>query len=210
MSNRDRFEQRLPTRLEELAAPRVPSYFDDVIHTTARTRQRPTWSFAERWFPVSSITNRLVTTPRAPMRLVAVGILAILALAALLIVASGSRPVPVPAPFGVAGNGRIAWADTTGAIVTAELDGVGPRPIVPGPGNDRPQFSPDGTRLAYLRQTSSGAVVVVAAADGSDPVTLASVPSTIGLVWAPDSRSLVLAQAGTLSRIEARAARRRS
>ena len=205
MSTRDRLEQRLPSRLEELAAPRTPSYFDDVISTTARTRQRPGWSFPERWIPVSTMTDRLATAPRAPLRLIAVAVLAILALAALLIVVSGSRPAPVPAPFGAAGNGRIAWVDSTGAILTTDLAVSQPRVLVPGPGNDRPQFSPDGTRLTYLRRTSSGADLVVAAADGSDPATMASVAQSVGVVWAPDSRSLVLAEAGTLSRVEARA-----
>jgi Tol biopolymer transport system component len=205
VSGRDRFEQRLPTRLEELAVPRVPSYFDDVIHATARTRQRPGWSFAERWFPVSSITDRLVTTPRAPMRLVAVALLAILALAALLIVASGSRQTPVPAPFGVAGNGRIAWVDSTGAIVAADPSETRPSVLVAGPGNDRPLFSPDGTRLLYLRESGSGVDLIVAASDGSSPVTVAADVHATGVIWAPDSRSVVLAADGTLRRIDASA-----
>ena len=155
---------------------------------------------------MSDLTDRLATAPARPdARCSPSPRSCLLALAAIFLVAGGSRQPPVPAPFGVAGNGRIAWVDSTGAILTAGLDGAEPSVVVPGPGNDRPQFSPDGTRLAYLRQTSSGADVVVAAADGSDPVTLASVPRTIGLVWAPDSRSLVLADAGKLTRVDARA-----
>ena len=205
MSGRDRFEQTLQTRLEELAIPRVPSYYDDVIHTTARTRQRPGWSFAERWLPVSTIADRIVTAPRAPLRAIAVAALVLIALAAILILAGGSRQPVVPAPFGVAGNGRIAWADSSGAILTADLDGSNPTVVVAGPGNDGPQFSPDGTRLAYVRQASSGRELVVVAADGSDPVTLASDLGTFGLVWAPDSRSVVISQLAKLTRIEARA-----
>lgn len=205
MSERDRIEQTLPTRLEDLAIPRVPSYYDDVIHTTARTRQRPGWSFAERWLPVSTIADRIVTAPRAPLRAIAVAALALIALAAILILAGGSRQPTLPAPFGVAANGRIAWADGGGAIMTANLDGTNPTVVVAGPGNDRPQFSPDGTRLAYIRQASSGSELVVAAADGSDPVTLASDLGTIGVVWAPDSRSVVIAQLSTLTRVDVRA-----
>ena len=203
MSTRDRFEHSLPARLEDLAAPRTPSYFDDVIHTTARTRQRPGWSFPERWLPMSTMTDRLATAPRAPLRLIAVAGLIILAIAALILVAGGSRQPKVPAPFGVAGNGRIAWADSSGAIMTANLDGSDPSVVVAGPGNDRPQFSPDGARLAYIRQLSSGRELVVAAADGSDAVTVGAAKQTTGLVWAPDSRSVVLADSGTLTRVEA-------
>jgi hypothetical protein len=203
MSAQDRFEHSLPDRLEALAAPRTPSYYDDVIHTTARTRQRPGWSFPERWLPMSAITDRLATAPRAPMRVIAVAALVILALAALFLVAGGSRRPNVPAPFGVAANGRIAWVDNTGAIVVA-ASGTEPATIVPGPGNRAPLFSPDGTRLLYLHDTGGGTDVIVAAANGSDPVTVASAPAYNGTFWAPDSRSLVLAEGGTLTRVEAR------
>ena len=134
MSTRDRLEQRLPSRLEELAAPRTPSYFDDVISTTARTRQRPGWSFPERWLPVSVLTDRLATAPRAPMRALAVAALLLLALAAIILVAGGSRQSNVPAPFGVAGNGRIAWIDASGSIVAAGEGDAAPSVLVQGPG----------------------------------------------------------------------------
>ena len=146
MSTRDRLEQRLPSRLEDLAAPRTPSYLDDVIHQTARTRQRPGWSFPERWLPVSVLTDRLATAPRAPMRAVAVAALLLLALVAIALVAGGSRQSTVPAPFGTAGNGRIAWLDASGAIVTAREGDAAPSVLVPGPEIRQFLFSPDGTR----------------------------------------------------------------
>ena len=204
MNPEDRFEQRLPGRLEDLAAPRTPSYFDDVITTTAQARQRPGWSFPERWIPMSTMTDRLATAPRAPLRLAVLAGLVILAIVAVVIVAAGSRQPRIPAPFGVAGNGRIAWVDTSGAIVAADGDGTNPTVVVAGPGNDRPLFSPDGTRLLYLRTTPQGIDVVVAAADGSGPVTLASEAALPGAVWAPDSRSIVLAMNGELTRLDAR------
>ena len=45
---------------------------------------------------------------------------------------------------------------------------------------------------------------MVSAADGTDPVVVSTGRPVSGLVWAPDSRSLVLANNGTLSRVDAR------
>jgi WD40 repeat protein len=205
MTARDRFELSLPDRLEDLASPRIPSYYAKVIDTTARTRQRPGWSFAERWFPVSAFTDRMVAVPRAPIRAIAVAVLLILALAALVIVAVGSRQSRVPPPFGVADNGRIVWIDSRGAIVAADADGSNLLTLVPGPGNDRPVFSPDGTRLLYRRDGPGGIDLVVTNADGSDPVVVAPDRAPSGAVWGPDSRSVVLSENGTLARVETRA-----
>jgi dipeptidyl aminopeptidase/acylaminoacyl peptidase len=200
---RDRFEERLPSRLEELAAPRTPSYFDDVIHTTAQTRQRPGWSFPERWFPMSAVSDRLVTVPRGPIRLVAVAILVILAITGLLIIASGARHSTVPAPFGVAGNGQVAWIDGHGSIVAAHPGtDEDARVLVAGPGIEAMQFSPDGTKILYVRSSDAGRQIAVANADGSTAAVLASGgPSIDGFVWAPDGVSVVIQHGGRLERV---------
>ncbi len=62
----DRFERHLPDRLTELADPRVPDYFDDLLTLTRRVRQRPAWTFIERWLPMALLT-RSGARPR-PMR----------------------------------------------------------------------------------------------------------------------------------------------
>jgi Tol biopolymer transport system component len=205
MSALDRFELGLPDRLEDLAAPRVPSYYDNVIRTTARTRQRPGWTFAERWLPMSTFTDRMVTVPRAPVRALAVVAILVLALAALLVLAVGSRQPRVPPPFGPAENGRIVWVDAAGSIVAADADGSNEVTLVVGPSLDRPMFSPDGIRLLYLRDAPAGTELIVSDADGANPVTIASGLPAVGAVWGPDSRSIVIAREGTLSRLEAKA-----
>ncbi len=53
----DRFERHLPDRLTELADPHVPDYFDDLLTQTARSRQRPAWTFLERWIPMALLTQ---------------------------------------------------------------------------------------------------------------------------------------------------------
>ena len=55
-------------RPSRAAAPRaVPDYRDDIVRQTARTRQRPAWTFPERWLPVSVITSRALAAPTGPL-----------------------------------------------------------------------------------------------------------------------------------------------
>jgi len=51
MSPTDRPTRSLPDLMAELAPPRVPDYFDDMLKATARTRQRPAWTSLERLLP---------------------------------------------------------------------------------------------------------------------------------------------------------------
>jgi hypothetical protein len=77
MTNERHLERDLPAILDEIATGRYPEYIDDVLQTTAQRRQRPAWTFPERWLPVN-LTNELSGAPRYPRR--AVGILTLLAL----------------------------------------------------------------------------------------------------------------------------------
>jgi Tol biopolymer transport system component len=130
---------------------------------------------------------------------------AIAAAAAVLVVAvvgwsgvsrqnQGTSAAP---PFGPAGNGVIAFAKD-GDILVADRPGGDPRPLVAGPEFDQaPMFSPDGTKLAFLRDTDSsldGSVLMVADADGTNPVQVVPRPGVPGgWMWsfAPDGRSLM-------------------
>ena len=95
-------------------------------------------------------------------------------------------------PFGLAGNGVIALAKD-GDILVADRPGGDLRPLVAGPEDDRsPMFSPDGTRLAFLRDDRSGSALMVADADGTNVVQLTPEPSDAEYwSFAPDGRSLV-------------------
>ncbi len=206
MSSSTRYERRLPELLDELAAPRTPAYFDDILGQVGRTRQRPGWTFLERWLPMSALTQRLSAAPRAPMRAILAAALLLIALAVGLALLAGSRNSAVPAPFGPAANGYIAFVDADGAIRVADpLNGTS-YVIVAGTGHDRPVFSPDGTRVAYLQANPPGTWdVVVAASDGAAPVVITKDPlASIGhLGWTPDGRSVVAdSPPGTLIAID--------
>lgn len=51
----DRTSERLTAGLHDLAGTSRPDYRDDILRQVARTRQRPRWSFLERWIPMTLI-----------------------------------------------------------------------------------------------------------------------------------------------------------
>jgi hypothetical protein len=199
MSSSTRYERRLPELLEELAAPRTPAYFDDILGQVGRTRQRPGWTFPERWLPMSALTQRLATVPRAPMRAALVAVLALIALAVGLALLAGSQRPKVPPPFGPARNGEIVFLDDTGAIRAGSPADSRSTEILPPGDHSLPAFSPDGTRVAFLRTNASGDLeLVVVDAQGRNEIVIANADSLLDtqtvthVGWMPDSRRVVV------------------
>jgi DNA-binding beta-propeller fold protein YncE len=95
MTLNDRHTTFTPDQLGEvftdLAAPNRPDYRDDLFRRTARTRQRPAWTYIERWLPVTIVTARQATAPplRSIWTLLLVGVLTAALIAGLAI--AGSR-----------------------------------------------------------------------------------------------------------------------
>jgi hypothetical protein len=201
MSAARHLESRLPEVLEELSGPRTPAYFDDILGQVARTRQRPGWTFLERWLPMTAISGRIATAPRIPMRLaVAIAVL-LLTLAVSIVLLAGSDRQTVPAPFGVAANGQIVFADGAGAIRVGDLATGTSTVLVPGRGHSRPVFSPDGQWLVYLQEHQQGGLdIIVSGPDGGSPRVINR--STIGNVghlgWSPDSLQVVAVSTASL------------
>ncbi|HEV8696135.1 MAG TPA: hypothetical protein VGQ89_00470 [Candidatus Limnocylindrales bacterium] len=202
MTSPRRLEQDLPVLLGELYLAGTPDYRDDLVRQTARVRQRPAWTFPERWLPMELVTTRVPTT-RLPWR--QLGVLAIIAilLAAMLAVYVGSQQSRVPAPFGPAANGVVAYS-AEGDIYVADPTTGDARTIVGGSETDlRPIFSPDGTKIAFERQVEAGGGLghlYVARSDGSAPIQVTTEPllvteSGVGdpYQFSPDGRSLVVA-----------------
>jgi len=67
MTTERRLERDLPQILGDLAMGPYPDYIDDVLATTAQRRQRPAWTFPERWLPMDIVTSR-VPTAAFPLR----------------------------------------------------------------------------------------------------------------------------------------------
>jgi Tol biopolymer transport system component len=198
MTTESRMERRLPEILEELYLGRIPDYRDEVLATAVRTRQRPWWTFPGRWLPMADIISRPAYAPRVPWRAITVTILIGALLLAATVAYFGSRAPRVPLPFGLADNGRIAYASEGDIWTTDPVTGDATAVVTGSAVESAPMFSPDGTRLAFGREVSidgsDGMAIVVTSADGSDPIEIArgrGKEPFVGLEWAPDSRSLL-------------------
>jgi hypothetical protein len=194
MTARNDFSGVLSDWLDEQAGRGAPDYLDEILVRTTRTRQRPAWSSLERWLPVDLTAQpRIFALPPLGKALLLGAV--VLAMIAIAIVAVGSRVQRVPAPFGLAANGQIAyWAN--GDILVADPDGTHAHPVITGPSDDNaPVYTRDGTHLAFLRMGSPNeATLMIAASDGSGVRPVLKEPLT-DATWfdsSPDSRSLVI------------------
>jgi hypothetical protein len=200
MTASDRLERTLPGILDDLSAGPAPDFLDDVFAQTARMRQRPGWTFPERWLPMADIARTRAYVPAPPWRLIAVALLLIaLVVAALFVVGSQRRVAP---PFGPARNGEIVY-DLLGDLYVATPDTGETRLLVGGPEIDSsPGYSLDGTRVAFLRNVEGRPDFVdyyVVNADGSDlrKVTKRPMSREAWANWMPDGRRLAIINVGS-------------
>ena len=184
-----RFDQELPELLLEASTAPYPEYIDDVLGRTGSLRQRPAWTFPGRWLPMDlTMPRRTTAVPVRPLLLLA--LLALL-IAALVVVAVGSRR-PLPPPFGVADNGLIAYSEGGDILVVDPRIGV-PRTIIAGTETDlQATFSPRGDRLAFLRDVAGEKALFVADADGSHARQLAGpIHDVVAMEWSPDGSRIL-------------------
>jgi len=188
----DATDARVLGALEEIAAPSRPAYLDDIFQVTARTRQRPRWTFLERWLPMDTAVTRPANRMRVPLRpLVVILIVGALLAAATAFFVSAQRRVPPP--YGLAENGRIVYG-SGGDLFVRDTLADAPRVLVGGPGDQAGAlFSFDGQLVAYDNVVGGVDHVTVAGADGSSPRVIFGEPFTgQSAAWSPDSRSMVL------------------
>jgi hypothetical protein len=203
MTLNDGFERTVSDWLDEQAGRGAPGYLDEVLIRTTRTRQRPAWSSLERWLPMDMTTNlRIAARPTLGRALLLVAVLA--ALIGLALIAVGSRNPRVPAPFGLAANGQIAYR-ANGDILVADPDGMHAHAVISGPSDDfAAGYTRDGTQLTFLRTVSPHeATLMIAAPDGSGVRSVLKEPLT-DATWfdsSPDSRSLAVVHAANGVRV---------
>jgi dipeptidyl aminopeptidase/acylaminoacyl peptidase len=185
-----RFEQELRAFLEDEARLDRPDYLADILVRSVASQQRTAWTIPERWLPVSVSASRVAAPFRLPWRILAIAALLVVlaALAAALLVA-GSRP-RVPAPFGLAANGLIAYA-AHGDIFAADPATGRTVALVTGTALDgAPVWSRDGLRLAFVRDNAR---LFVVGADGSDlreVTTKAGASNPRQQAFSPDGREI--------------------
>jgi Tol biopolymer transport system component len=195
MTVRDDFDRLLTVWLDETAGVGAPDYLDETLDGLARLEQRPAWMSPGRWLPMQLQMTRVEIPRLLPILVFVALLIAALVGAALLV---GSQR-PLPPPFGVADNGRIAYL-SNGVILTADPDGSDPTGLgLPGIVNGVPLWSRDGTRLAFLAYTdptrSQIPSLLVANADGSNVVTMVEdAEALLHVAWSPDGRTLALSR----------------
>jgi Tol biopolymer transport system component len=201
MTSQPRFERNVPALLEDLYLGSAPSYRNDLLAAVGGTRQRPAWSFPERWLPVN-ITNRLALAPRFPTRPLAIALVVLALLAAGLLWYAGTHPSLRPAlPFGPAGNGGVVYALDGDIYLGDATAGTSHRITTTDDFDRNPLVSPDGTRVAFLR-TAAGSTadsfdLVVADLDGSNARVISTTRVQDGDpgIWSADSTFLLMMNA---------------
>jgi Tol biopolymer transport system component len=209
MTSQPRLERSLPALLEDLYLGPSPDYRDEVMAAVGHTRQRPAWTFPERWLPMADITTRLSFAPRLPLRALGLALLVLALIAAGLLIYVGSQHRH-PAPFGPAGNGLIPFV-SGGDVYLGDPVAGSARLLVGGPENDAlVGTSPDGARLAFIREvhTAGGASPVdiyVVRTDESDPHRITQQPIADLQVasWTPDGNRLAVVHQDKLDLLDA-------
>ena len=207
MTTERRLERDLPQILGDLAMGPYPDYIDDVLATTAQRRQRPAWTFPERWLPMVDVARQPVLTQRLPWRTISLALVMIALLLAAVAVFIGTQPKPPP-PFGLARTGLVAYA-ADGDIYTGNAVSGVATAIVSGPETDLgPRFSRDGTHIVFerkLKGDTGAGYLYVARSDGTEltlitpePVVLTQADGGIKPPWdqyqfAPDGLSVLIA-----------------
>jgi hypothetical protein len=184
------FDQVMTSWFEAEARVTEPAGLAErVVSGTRRMRRTPAWLLRERWLPERAVAP-IRAARRTALILVTLGL--VLAAIALVAFVVGSR-TRVPAPFGLAGNGRLVY-DTNAGIFEASPEG-GSRALIDSvPSAAGAIFSPDGTRLVFWGDGSPDSLYL-ANADGSGTRKLVGdlwISTDQKVSWAPDSRRLVL------------------
>jgi Tol biopolymer transport system component len=192
MTTDRRFDRDLAELLRDRYPATAPDYRNDVLARTSRMRQRPGWTFPERWLPMAVVERRRLLIPNVPVRAIGVVAVAAALLALILVIAAGSQR-RVPAPFGLARNGQIVYS-AGDDIYVRDAPLAAPRLVIGGATVDRaPSFSRQGDKFTFFRMVDDDHVDVwLANADGSGARRLAGpILNPPSWDWSPSGDALV-------------------
>jgi hypothetical protein len=172
----DPIERRLPEALTDLASPRTPDYFIDILGQTARIRQRPAWVRPGRWISMNGFLGR-------PAFAAAVVVLVVVIGGALFFSRSTG-----PATDGVVPSTAPTVVPTAPPSATTQIPAglrymwVGPkRTIASMPSSDRYRFRLTSVQLGFPNdQLQDDWFDSQASAIGPDQLSLSALSSSSG------------------------------
>ena len=188
-------------RLRDWLAGRDPGAVPEAVRASAiqvpYEVRRPLTRLPERWRRMTDVQTRLQAPGISRRSLAPVAIVALLVLGLVvgLLLVSGS-PQRLPAPYGPAANGNVAFA-AGGDIFTVNPETGVTTAIVSESANDTdPVWSLDGTRIVFRRTLpdEAGDRLYLARADGGGLVSLTPEPiaDIISYSFSPDGRTVML------------------
>jgi len=205
---------QLRTALGDVGGPARTGYLDGIVAQAGRTRQRPAWSFPERWLPVG-VAGQGVGVRRAAGIVVLALLLVSLLVTAGAYVGSLTKPAAVDLGVFTRVAGSVVYGDQRG-IWAADPDAPDAAAIQLTPDAGVPLgWSSDGTSLLVMR--GSGPVVdpergVVGPADerlfvlhahGAETQVTEQALSIEGAAISPDGSRVVFATGGALLAVDA-------
>jgi hypothetical protein len=192
-------DRLLTAWLTSVAPTREPEHLlGAVLEQTARTPRRRAWRIPQRWIPMATVTTRVAPGGRVPWSVIAVGALVALALVAGLMLLAGSRTRHVPAPFGPAANGELVY-ETNGNLFSVDLSTGKTAGITSAAGLEvEPQFSRDGTQLAWLSAADVADLdphiwsLRVAQPTGAGARDIGTFSDVDWFAWSPDGQRIAI------------------
>lgn len=187
--------------------PTRPDYLIDIVAAAGRTRQRPAWTFLDRWLPVDFGEPRL-GLPRAAVVFMVLSLLVALLVAPAVYVGSQTKPAPVDLGIFAPVAGRVVYGDERGIWgVDAAAPAGAIRVQLTSEAGIPLGWSSDGTRLLILRGTPDEYHLFVLRADGSEtqvterPMNLGASSNlaahNLGASISPDGSRVVFAGASS-------------
>lgn len=160
------------------------------------TAQAATGASAPRWIVFSAFPNGL--PPAQLFRVETTGV-------GLQQITHGKKPATAPA-FSPNGK-RVAFARLGTGIFVMNVDGSGLRRLTSGATDVFPVWSPDGARIAFLRQYKTEWRLYMMKASGRAQHRLRLAPPAGRPSWTADGKSIFIPTRGSLAKIDARTGR---
>jgi len=183
---------QLRAALGDVGEPARPDYLPDIVAQAGRIRQRPAWTFLERWLSVDIAVGRQHVS-RAAVVFASLFLPVALLVAGAFYIGSQTKPAPVDLGIFAPVAGRVVYGDERG------IWGVDPAAPADGATSVRLTseagiplgWSSDGTRLLIMRGSDPDEHLFVLHADGSETQVTGRPMSIRGATISPDGSRVV-------------------